>query len=1012
MKRILSLTLAFLLIFPAFIPIKSVHASDIYEEAGKILYDLGVLTGINKEGDLGLGNHLNRQDMVVLISRLYGKEDEAKKFDDPKTPNTFKDLAGQSDRIKFYTPYIRWAVSEGLMKGHADGTFGFDEDVTVQQFQTVLLRALQYNDEANDWNNVPDHAKKYKLMEGLTLDPNAGLTRGQMAVMTLNALKQEINRGLITLAEYLDLDIPAEFQVEATVTNDNNTAVFAGQAQGAENLFLHLKPASTGITSGDQIFSILLDEDGNFSHIIKDLQVGTYQYRFQSGTKYTDYELFTIDILPFDLVDVDASNLKEITLSFTQPVDRAVTSLLSNYTTTAGPIKEVRFEEDDTKIILVLAGNMTQQMKYKISAMKIKSKAGEEIKIEDHEFLAFDNQPPQVSEVIQLGTKGLRLYLSEPIKNALASNFKINGRNFPGTISLDYNIVTLTYFSSSYALSEGNHILTVTGLEDYTGYKIVDEDILINISKDTTPPSIESATATLDQVIIEFDEEIDPVSASVNNFYWRQSTIKRYASKVTIRGNKAIVDFTTNRLTTAENTIYVENVVDYSGNKIKPSSVSVIPEIDMTPPEIIHHTVSEDGKTITVYFNKNVLGTSRSNYSILDSTNRTINIKDIQGSGNEFKINLYVPLPVGLNTLIIEGVQDTTPLRNTMIPYTATIDMKDVEKPRLINYTGYGNNIILYFSKPMDMNTVINHENYIIIYGGKQEYLPANTLFIPGSDEKSVNILLPEYHTDGKRIMIGTAGNLTSLNISRLKDLSGNVTDPVMIDIYFDSSSSGNAKAIDYDKDRPGRQGALLESNLIKVRFNMPIVKASTKDFTITGRTINSVIADGTDIVTIYLDNDNKTNLPDNTITINQNNTMKTIIDTGVESGTIQILDRVAPKVKDDVQYLTVFGNMIELPFTEELEEEGASLYKRDLEIVRLADNKILNKDDDYSTALKTTDKSVLVITIKNRDISSSYLVRLAGRSDTGTLSYIRDLDGNLALPSDVYYTQREIPKN
>ena len=1003
MKRILSLTLAFLLILSGLIPIQNVHANDIYEEAGNILHELGILAG-DGSGNLNLNDYLTREQMVVLLSRLLGEEEQAKNFNDPQTPNLFTDIS------KFYTPYIRWSVNRGLIKGMSANEFGFGQHVTVQQYQAVLLRALQYTEESNDWPNVPKTAEKLNLMENLPLSPTSKLTRGQMAVMTLNALKQETKRGLLSLAEILDLEIPKDFKVEATVNVENNSAIFTGQAQGAQSLFLHLKPASTSITTGDQIFNIILDEDGKFTHKVDNLQVGNYQYRFQSGTKYTDYELFTIDVLPFDLVDVNASNLKEITLTFTQPVDRAVASLISNYTTTAGPIREIRFEDDDTKIILVLSGNMTQQMKYKLSARKMKSKAGEEIPIEDYEFLAFDDQVPSVASVKQLGTKGLRVYLSEPIKNATAANFRINGRNFPGNVNLEYDTVTLTYFSSSYALSEGTHILTVSGLEDYAGYKIIDENITINITKDTTPPSIVKASATLDQVVIEFDEEIDPVSANANYFYWRQqNSVKRPASKVTIKGNKAIVDFTANKLSTAENTIYVENVVDYSNNKIKPSSVKVVPEIDTTPPEVIYYTVSEDGKTITVYFSKNVEGSSRSNYKIVDNTNKTVNIRDIQGSGSEYRINLYAPLPVGLNTLTIEGIRDTTPLKNPMIPFATTIDMKDIEKPKLINYVGYGNNIILYFSKPMDMTTVTNHANYIITYGGKQEYLPVNTLFIPSTDEKSVNILLPEYHTDGKRIMIGTAGNLTALNFRGLKDLSGNDTDPVMIDIHFDSSSSGNAKAVDYDKHRPGRQGVLLESNLIKIRFSMPIIQASAKDFSIAGRTINSVIADGSDIVTIYLDDDHMTNLPNNTITINQNNTMKTIIDTGVEGGTIQILDRVAPRVKDKTTYLTVYGNMIELPFSEPLEEEGASLYRRDLEIVRLADNKILNEEDDYSTSLKATDKSVLVITIKNREITSGYAIRLVGRSETGTLSYIRDVDGNLALPTDEFFTEREI---
>ena len=118
-------------------------------------------------------------------------------------------------------------------------------------------------------------------------------------------------------------------------------------------------------------------------------------------------------------------------------------------------------------------------------------------------------------------------------------------------------------------------------------------------------------------------------------------------------------------------------------------------------------------------------GSSRSNYKIVDNTNKTVNIRDIQGSGSEYRINLYAPLPVGLNTLTIEGIRDTTPLKNPMIPFATTIDMKDIEKPKLINYVGYGNNIILYFSKPMDMTTVTNHANYIITYGGKAR-IPAS----------------------------------------------------------------------------------------------------------------------------------------------------------------------------------------------------------------------------------------------------------------------------------------------
>lgn len=1007
MKKILLIALAIVLVFSGLTPIHAeTSSSELYNEAGNILFDLGLLSG-NGSGDLMLNKNLNRQDMVVMISRLFKEEDNAKNYVVKPGQNKFKDLTVNE---KYYIPYITWAVQKNLIKGMSDNEFGFGKEVTVQQFQTVLLRALGYNKDADDWDMVPEMAKKYHLMENLSgVNPSLKLNRGQMSLMTVNSLRQEMNGKDTTLAQALGVTIPEQFKVDVVAKVENNSLIFNGQAKGTSFLVLRLKPISSNITTGERVFNIPTNSEGTFSYRVDNLEVGNYHYRFESGSKYTNYLATTIDVLPFDLVDVKASNLKEITLTYTQAVDPATASLISNFNTTAGSIKDVRLEGNNTKIILTLNGAMTQQMKYKISTLKIKSVSGEEKQLTDSEFDVFDGEIPRVLSIKQLGTKGIRVYLSEPIKTALINNFKVDGKNFPGNVKLENNIVTLTYISSVYALSEGTHTLTVSGLEDYAGLKIIDENIQFSISKDTTPPVIVGASATLEEVTIEFNEDIDPISAVRNNFYWKSGSTKRYATNVVFEGTKAKVEFTTNKLSTNENTIYVENVVDYSNNKMKAMDIKVIPVIDMTNPEVINHVLSTDGKTITIYYSKNVTGNLRTNYSILDKDNKSINIRDIQGSGREFKINLYSPLPVGINTLTIQGVQDTTPLKNLSIPYITTIDMKDIEKPRLINQAGYANNIILNFSKQMDMATVVNPDNYFMTFGSSQYKLPSNTLFTPSNDGKSVTMLLPENFED-KKIMIGAIGNLTSLNIVGLRDISGNDTDPLIMKVTFDGTSTGKGKAIDYYKDKTGRQGVLIESNLIKVRFNIPIVQASPSDFSIVGRTITSVIPDGTDEVSIYLNDSNTTYIPQNSLSILANNNMKTYIDTGVESGTILLFDEVAPRVKDSTYSLTVYGNQIELPFTEVLGEEGSTLYRRDLEIIRLADGKVMSKDD-YTTSLKPSDKTILLITITKRDIASGYSIRLSGEAGSGALSYIRDIDGNLSLPSETFFTSTDIPK-
>lgn len=1002
MKKKLSIVLAIVLMFSVFTPIHAEASSpQQYEEAGNILQDLKVLSG-NAKGDLMLGNRLNRQDMVVLISRLYNEEDTAKSF---VGTNKFSDLTINE---RYYIPYIAWAVDKGLITGKGNNKFGFGEEVTVQQFQTVLLRALGYEKDAENWDAVPALAKNFNIMDDLDLNPGQALTRGQMSVMTINTLRQEKNGRIITLADELGIKIPEMFKVESSVEVDNNNLIFTGQAKGADNLWISLKPASSNITSEIITQQVPTDNQGNFSYRIENLEVGNYHYRFQSGAKYTAYQAVTITVLPFTLVNVKASNLKEITLTFTQPLDRTITSMINNYNTTAGGIKEVRFADQDKEVTLVLNSTMVQQMKYKISALKIKSASGKELQLKDEEFEAMDIEIPKVLDIKQLGTKGIRLYLSEPVKSATSINFKVDGKNFPGNVTLDYDTITLLYFSSDYALSEGNHSLIISELEDFSGYRIVNETIPFVISKDTTPPQIVSASATMEEVIIEFNEDIDPATGLIHNFYWKSGSLKRYANKVTFSGSKAIVDFTNNRLPTSDTTIYVENVTDYSNNKIISGQVNVIPVIDLTNPEVINYIVAEDGKSIMVYYSKNVMGNNRSNYIITDQNNKAITIRDIEGSGNEFKINLYSPLPVGLNILRINGIQDRTPLKNQLLEFTTTIIREDLEKPKISNHTGYGNNVVIHFTKEMDRSIITNINNYYMTFAGTQYRLPDNTLLTPGNDGKSLTMLLPESF-NGKKIMIGTVGNLTSLDLIGLRDIVGNDTDPLILNITFDATASGKAKAIAYSSSSSGKQGVLLESNLIKIRFNMPIVQVNKNDLAITGRTIISAIANGTDEVILYLNEINVTSLPTNLITILPNNNMKTSIDTGVESGSITILDRIPPRIKDNVEYLAVYNtNQIHIPFTEPLEEEGASLYRYDLEIIRLADGKILNKED-YTTSLPLTDKSTLVVTINKRDIKSKYSIRLNNNLNPDSLIYIRDKDSNWALPTHVYETSIEI---
>ena len=998
-KRLVAALLLFVILLSALVP---VLAAPDYEYDGQILKEIGVLKGIDDEGNLGLDRNFTRQDMVVMISRLYNKETEAKSN---TGKNIFKDLTS-TERIRFYVPYITWAREQGLIQGMEKDVFGFDEYTTVQEFQTVLLRALGYGEEAKNWNTVPEIAKSLGIMDDLNLVSSARLTRGQMSSMVLNTLRQNKKDSILfTLGELLGLDIPDMLKINEKLTIKNDSITLEGKATGTDRLKLYIRPTSSGITDGIRNIDVTMDSNGNFSMEVKNFQEGNYEYRFEGSNRNTQFKPFTIENLEFELTDISADNLKEIKLDFTRPVDVNFASFLSNYFTDAGSIKEVRFENNDRRVVLVLNGTMSQQIKYRVSA-NMKSVDGKSLDISNEEFTASDRNIPTVLEIVQLGNKGLKVVFSEPIKGASTNNFKIDGKSFSGTVDLKHNEAILN-FHSTYKLSEGSHTLTVTGIVDFADYHAIIQDQRFTIINDITAPKILKASATLEEVIIEFDEDIDPSTALRYNFYYRVGNTKRYPDSVKFDGKKAYLSFKNNLLSMNEITIYVENVADYSGNKVK-SDVSVKPIIDSSQPEVMNYNVSEDGKSITVYYSKNVYGTVRANYSIKDENNRTVYIRDVQGSDREFTILLSSVLPVGKNTLTIKGIQDTTPLKNMIKDFETTIDMKDIQKPEIINHSGFGNYVSIQFNKEMDISTVRDHSKYYLYFNDRQTIqLPYESLITLSNDNKTVSIVLPE-RILGKDVKIGQ--NLVSMTIIGLTDISGNNTKNLIEELKFDGSESGKAKAIDYYTNKPGRQGVLIDENTIKIKFNTPIIQADKNDFSLTGRSINYVEVDGSNELTLYLDDKDSTSIPDGSLSIRSDNAMVSYMQTGVEGGPIKLVDEVAPRVKYDTNYLTTYNYTIELPFTEDLEMDGSSLYERDLEIYRVADGKLLSTDD-YSTTINSNDKSTLLITITNRSVSSYYSVRVVGESNSEP-TYIRDTQGNFALESlSSYMTDRQISR-
>ncbi len=260
MKRRLSLLLAVVMILGSF-SFAFAAEKTAEEEAGAFLKKVGVLEGIN--GELKLEDNLRRQDAVVLIARLHGAEEEAEKF--PTDDLTFTDF-----KDPYYRPIIAWAVANNLVEGHTPERFGFNEDVTAQQYATILLRALGYNEEVagkDGYDKALELAKELGLLENVEVEKDTAITRGQMSVLTFNALGTNMKDSDKTLADKLGIEMPEPpkpDKLAAKVLDTENLAEIVVELSNVDlvkNKDALLNPANYRLSNGVKVHNVHLDGD-------------------------------------------------------------------------------------------------------------------------------------------------------------------------------------------------------------------------------------------------------------------------------------------------------------------------------------------------------------------------------------------------------------------------------------------------------------------------------------------------------------------------------------------------------------------------------------------------------------------------------------------------------------------------------------------------------------------------------------------------------------------------------
>lgn len=183
MKKLIGLCLVAFLLFPLG------AAADTVQNA-RVLYDLGLLKGTGSafsEADLELSRNATRTEICITVVRMLGMEEKAAY---QQNGHPFLDVPTWGSAA------VGWLYENYLVNGVGETYFGARDTATVQQFSTMLLRVLGYNDAAGDFTY--DNAVRTAIEKGLLAagaEMRYELLRSEMIDMCYKALRTPIKNS-------------------------------------------------------------------------------------------------------------------------------------------------------------------------------------------------------------------------------------------------------------------------------------------------------------------------------------------------------------------------------------------------------------------------------------------------------------------------------------------------------------------------------------------------------------------------------------------------------------------------------------------------------------------------------------------------------------------------------------------------------------------------------------------------------------------------------------------------
>ncbi|MBQ9757832.1 MAG: S-layer homology domain-containing protein [Clostridia bacterium] len=197
---------------------RDVDDSSYYKEAVEALTTYGIVSGY--AGYFEPNAHVTRAEFAKMVTLASGLGDDVysnagkRRFDDVALTH-------------WANGYINTASENKLIVGYPNGQFMPDKKVTFAEAVTVLLRAMNYSTETlgDNWPYAyMVKARGLGITDGISLDDNDYIKRGDLALIINRALETKMNGSNEKLISKMEITITDELLVIATRNEDKSLA--------------------------------------------------------------------------------------------------------------------------------------------------------------------------------------------------------------------------------------------------------------------------------------------------------------------------------------------------------------------------------------------------------------------------------------------------------------------------------------------------------------------------------------------------------------------------------------------------------------------------------------------------------------------------------------------------------------------------------------------------------------------------------------------------------------------